>query len=178
MSRWDLPQWTEAWLWTRVAPEPNCGCWLWLGNSATGIYGTISIKGKCRLAHRAFYERFAGPITTGMQVLHRCDVPRCVNPDHLFLGTNLDNIRDRMAKGRKRTGHKIRKHHGPVTLPRGDRNPMAKLTETEVFEIRAACASGEAHPSVARRFGVSSSLVSMIKTRKIWAHLPEAPDGH
>lgn len=92
-------------------PEPNSGCWLWTGGSLGSMgYGAFSPAGatfKVRgvvYAHRFAYEHFVGPVPAGLCVLHRCDTPPCVNPDHLFLGTQLENVRDMMAKGRDRFG--------------------------------------------------------------------------
>ena len=79
--------------WDGCIPEPNTGCWLWLGFISPDGYGT-------RLAHRRAWELARGPIPDGMLVCHRCDVRHCVNPDHLFLGTHLDNMRDMIRKGR------------------------------------------------------------------------------
>src|ERR1700728_2715027 len=92
-------------------PEPNTGCWLWAGAVDSDGYGAICVgpdvkkeRGyatKIRKAHRISYELFRGPIPDGLGVLHRCDMPCCVNPDHFFLGTNTDNVRDMIAKGRQ-----------------------------------------------------------------------------
>lgn len=83
-------------------PEPNSGCWLWTANIGRNGYGQIQIKRRPVPAHRAAWELFKGPIPKGMHVCHRCDTPACVNPDHLFLGTMSDNIKDSYAKGRSK----------------------------------------------------------------------------
>lgn len=105
-------------------PEPNTGCWLWLLAVDKDGYGLGKFGGrKMRRAPRAVFEALRGP-TTGFQVLHRCDTPGCVNPDHLFLGTNQDNVNDKVRKGRQRVG--IGDRHGSKTQPwsraRGDRH--------------------------------------------------------
>lgn len=85
-----------------VEPEPNTGCWLWSGGESAHGYGCFSFgrAGRSKLAHRASYEMFIGEIPAGLHVCHSCDTPACVNPDHLWPGTDRDNVRDMMAKGR------------------------------------------------------------------------------
>jgi hypothetical protein len=88
-----------------VFPEPNSGCFLWVGAWGTKGYGQFHIGGRSGAAHKAHrvaWELANGPIPVGLQVLHKCDTPCCVNPDHLFLGSNLDNHRDKARKGRGR----------------------------------------------------------------------------
>lgn len=80
-------------------PEPNTGCLLWLAGSSRG-YGVLTINYKAKQAHRLAYELNHGPIPVGLFVCHRCDTPACCNPDHLFLGTQRDNVRDSVSKGR------------------------------------------------------------------------------
>lgn len=130
-------------------------CWWWTaGVNETG-YGRIQTKNGPSRAHRISYELHKGPIPQGMGVLHRCDQPGCVNPDHLFLGTPADNAADREAKGRNRP-------------PRGEGQRSAKLTENQVREIRAA--SGKQR-DIAKRFGVTQANVWAILARKTWAHI-------
>ena len=90
-----------------VSPEPNTGCWLWTGATVPFGYGRIN-GGRTGvgvlLAHRASWEIYRGPVPEELCVLHRCDIPQCVNPDHLFLGTHADNVADKIAKGRARFG--------------------------------------------------------------------------
>lgn len=81
--------------------EPNTGCWLW--TAAAGIYGRIGLGSRedgWEHAHRVSWMLYRGPIPEGMHILHRCDIPLCVNPNHLFLGTHGDNMRDAVRKGR------------------------------------------------------------------------------
>lgn len=81
------------------------GCWLWKGTRNMKGYGTIKKDRKTYRAHRVSWELHNGPIPEGKQVLHKCDMRSCVNPDHLYLGTNIENVRDKMVRGRHRTMH-------------------------------------------------------------------------
>jgi hypothetical protein len=83
-----------------VPADPNTGCWNWTKHLSGGGYGAFKIEGIMRPAHRVSYELFWGEIPDGLQVCHRCDNKRCINPDHLFLGTQKDNIADCIKKGR------------------------------------------------------------------------------
>jgi hypothetical protein len=98
------------------------GCWTWSGVRDRDGYGKLRDAGKRLRAHRVSYTLHVGPIPDGMFVLHRCDSPPCVNPAHLFLGTNLDNIADRHAKARDAKGLSSGRHTKPERTARGDRN--------------------------------------------------------
>jgi hypothetical protein len=92
----------------RSIPEPNTGCWFWLGEVHTDGYGRINIQDKNYRVHRIAYAVHKGPIPRDLNVLHRCDAPLCVNPAHLYLGTKKQNVDDMMARGR---AHLVR-HRG------------------------------------------------------------------
>lgn len=137
-------------------------CWLWTGARHTSGYGS-TYEGRHRIpAHRAAYTLAIGAIPKGMHVLHSCDVPLCCNPKHLWLGTHLDNMRDREAKGRN-VNH------------RGVAHGMAKLTEDAVRAIRAEyIPAGKpvgSRPWLAEKFGISTSTVDQILSRKTWRHV-------
>lgn len=83
----------------RVEMVPFSGCWYWAG-ATNGRYGKLKLAGRLEYAHRVSYQTHYGPVPEGLMVLHRCDEPLCVNPDHLFLGTQTENMRDCIAKGR------------------------------------------------------------------------------
>jgi len=143
-----------------LIPEPNSGCFLWLGPVDRNGYGIMWANGRSRSTHRIAYELRHGPIQGFWCVCHSCDVPCCCNPDHLFLGTYDDNNQDRVKKGR-----------GGAT--RGSGHYAAKLTEHQVREIRAAKGSQQ---SIADRYGVYQTLVSKIKRRVTWKHLEDFVD--
>ena len=91
-----------------VMPEPNSGCWLWMGSQAAHGYGMLSVNGKPCRAHRVSWEMYNGPIPDGLHILHKCDNPPCVNPSHLYAGTHKDNMRDRSERRRH---HEMKKTH-------------------------------------------------------------------
>ncbi len=140
------------------------GCWLWAGSHISDGYGSVSIGGKPTRAHRAFYSHFVGPIPDGMFVCHKCDVRPCVNPDHLFLGTNQDNVDDRERKGRNKLP------------PKGEQHNHAKLTESQVIEARFLWQSGRSQNSLAKQFGVCAKTMREAVTGKSWKSLPH-PQG-
>ena len=133
-----------------VLPEPNSGCWLWDGGAVTQGYGSFSVAGATKAAHRVSYELHCGPVPEGAMVLHSCDVRCCVNPAHLRVGTHGENMRDRNARGRASAG---------------ERNGRAKLTEAQARAIRTAPGTGR---EVAARFGVSRDTVVRVRTGKVW----------
>lgn len=131
-------------------------CWHWRGSVNRLGYGCFNFGGETK-AHRVSWMMSNGKIPVGAHVLHRCDNRQCVNPDHLFLGTHADNMRDREAKGRAN-------RHSTS----GEDNPMATLTWQQVQEIRGMVDSGERQVDVCRKFGVSPMTVSRIVRRETW----------
>lgn len=111
-------------------------CWVWLGCRNHRGYGLFGVNGKCRSAHRVAYEIAHGIIPDGLFVLHRCDNPACVRPDHLWLGTHADNMNDRNVKGRTAKGERHAARIHPERMPRGEKHYLAKLTDTQVRFIR------------------------------------------
>ena len=141
------------------------GCWLWQATLNENGYGVFYFQGRTGLAHRAAWAMLRGPIPSGLVVLHGCDTPSCVNPDHLRLGTVLDNIRDMDAKGR-------RVNVGvPPTPLRGEANPNARLTLSQVRDIRALFRLGSSKRSLSMRFGVSRPVIAGIIEGRSWREL-------
>lgn len=131
----------------------EAGCWLWTGYPQAEGYGKMRLEGRLQWAHRAAWRLFVGPVPTGLDVLHHCDNPPCVNPAHLFIGTHRDNMADARQKGR---------------FPRGSAHWRARLTEDDVKVIRA---SSESHRVLAARYGVSDATIGRVRSRRNWAHV-------
>lgn len=110
-----------------------------------------------------------------MDVLHTCDNPTCVNPAHLFLGTNADNVADRIAKGRTRhaTGHKHGRHTQPHRTARGERHGYSKLNAGIVAVIRQMAHDGVTQAAIATRYGIHQTTVSHVVLSKTWAHIKD-----
>lgn len=149
--------------WEKV--QKGEGCWLWTGCLDRRGYGQIARGGKHgghMKAHRAAFTLTNGPIPGGGHILHRCDNPACVRPDHLFLGTHADNMQDMWAKGRGRCDAAGR---------RGSMNGNHRLTETQASEIQRRHRRGEPSRKLGAEFGVSKTLVLMISKGTDWQHL-------
>jgi hypothetical protein len=130
------------------------GCWIWTGAHDRGGYGWFKDH-KSRRAHRVSWELFNGPIPEGLFVCHICDVRDCVNPDHLFLGTNSDNMRDMRRKGR-----------GPDFS--GEGSGTAKLTTSQVVELRRLRETGLTYRELSKIFGIGKSQAIRIVARDNW----------
>ena len=146
--------------WDRVIPEPNSGCWLWTAALDTDGYGAIhrGKSGHTVKAHHVAWELYRGLRPWGVWVLHTCDTPSCVNPDHLYLGTPAQNSADRSRRGRAKGG-------------RGSRHRLAKLHEKDIPEIRRLLREGVLQTEIGRRYNVTNGTISRISTGLIWRHV-------
>ena len=176
-----------------IAPHVDSPCWLWQRSKNEWGYGAIMFRNKARLVHRAMYESLVGPVG-GLFVLHKCDAPACCRPDHLFIGTNDDNMKDMVAKRRhgchvdpsyipRGDDHWSRRK--PELMARGDRNgsrtkpesrrrgeqASKKLTNQKVMEMLALRKTGLKLWQLSERFGVRESTVSRILNGVRWSHL-------
>ena len=140
--------------------KPELGpCWVWTASTSAG-YGRFWVTGRgLRGSHTVSWVLAHGQIPSGMDICHRCDNPPCVRPEHLFLGTRSENMRDMGRKGRGGGGAK------------GERNRNARLTETQVIEIRTRFAAGELGYVLAAEFGVGYRKLSRIVCGHAWGHV-------
>ena len=153
-GKWARPTLAER-LERNIEYDTNGGCWLWSRSTFHGGYGQIRRNGTKIGEHasRLSWEQYRGPVPKGLLVLHRCDVPACINPEHLFLGTHEINMADMVEKGR---------------ALRGTRNPKAKLTENLVREIRQRVAAGACQSDIARELNISpQNVCAMVKGRPL-----------
>lgn len=137
------------------------GCKEWTAYTDVYGYGVFKTGGKVRKAHRLSWEAFVGKIPDGMCVLHKCDNRKCINPDHLFLGTFSDNVKDMMKKGRHRAG---------IAPQIGQKNGMSKITEIQAKEIISLIGK-MSQDEIAKKFKITRGQVVKISTSKAWAHL-------
>ena len=137
-------------------PHMDTPCWVWTAYIIKSGYGILNAEGEKLRAHCFSYERHYGVSVGKMHVLHRCDNPPCVRPDHLFLGTHQDNMADKQSKGRQ---------------PRGEKSGQAKLTARDVLGIRQMLAGGASQHATAEEYGVSRSCVLAIHLGNNWSWL-------
>lgn len=179
--------------------RPELGpCWVWTGGLITDGYGAFWINGHQRRAPRVSYQMANGAIPVGLWVLHRCDHPKCVRPEHLFVGTAAVNTADMTSKGRKAHGpdmQRERRHatgerngarthperlkrgadHYAVAAPekvlRGERHGRALLTNARAFELKRRAMAGERKVALSAEFGVSVAAIYDMCSGKTWKHI-------
>jgi hypothetical protein len=180
----------KARFWAKV--NKTDGCWGWTGASDCRGYGSIRIGGRYEPqvgAHRLSWVIHRGEISEGLFVLHRCDNPNCVRPDHLFLGTHQDNMNDMAEKKRAASGETHGSRTCPGRLPSGDShwthahpesrlfgesNGIAKLTENQVREIRSKYSFRKyTTKMLALEYGVGETTIKLIRYGKAWRHVSE-----
>lgn len=138
-------------------PEPFSGCLLWAGAAARRGYGVLNLRGSLHSAHRLSYEEYIGPIPAGFFCLHKCDTPACINPNHLYLGTHKDNMKDMKSKHRSNAGEKCSNH---------------VLTNEQIEEIRSLYRYGvNGYKKLGKQFGVDWSAIYKVVKRKRWKHI-------
>ena len=143
----------------KFIPEPNSGCWLWFGALHNKLgYGSFRYLGNTVKAHRASWLIYNGKIEENKCVLHKCDNPFCVNPKHLFIGTQQDNISDMKAKGRAK---------GVV----GSRHHNSKINEEQVIQIRNLSKNGVKFKELLTMFDIKKSMLSYVLNRTFWKHV-------
>lgn len=128
------------------------GCWEWQAAMGNQGYGHFWFRGRPRPSSQVSYILYKGDIEQGMHVLHRCDNRKCVNPDHLFLGTPRENIDDMLSKGRQAKGEAL---------------GTAKLTESQARAIRS---DPRSQRKIGAEYGISHTVVGQIKSGQLWSH--------
>lgn len=159
-----MSKFTKDWVlerfFNKVLIAPFNECWIWLGATSAGAsgfkYGCFWTGTKRMLAHRFSFEQFDRKLMSGERVLHRCDNPLCVNPAHLKAGTNADNVKDKISKGRQARGEKMNR---------------GKTTSDDVLELRRMHAAGLSQSAIGRLFKLSSGTISKIINKELWKHI-------
>lgn len=146
-------------------------CWAWTGKTDKDGYGVFYFAGGDYRAHRVAYEAAFDTAPGNLCVCHRCDNPRCVNPDHLFLATSEENTADRHAKRRDAAGDRSGARLYPERVARGEQHGAARLTEQDVLDIRTAVDGGASYAALGRKYGVTWSTVKFVHTRRTWRHV-------
>lgn len=153
----------EQRFWEKVDKRSNDECWNWLASTNTDGYGHLNINNKTRPAHRLIWEWYYGKIIKPMQVLHKCDNRKCVNPNHLFLGTQQDNIQDMINKNRQKCFDYDQ---------RGENHSHNKLTNVDIINIRKQYKNGNiTQRELAKKYNVGQSQINRIINKKNWGHI-------
>lgn len=151
MARWPLNQVDR--FWSQVKKAEGDGCWEWVGAVGSAGYGRVHFDGRLQQAQRVAWELTNGPIPGGLWALHKCDNPKCIRPDHLFLGTCQDNWDD--CRRKKRQAY-------------GERNGCSKLTTEQALAIKS---DPRRHRIIAKAYGIDQSSVTKLKRGQRWIYL-------
>lgn len=159
----------RARFWSKVKKTPSC--WLWTGSTASQGYGRFQLRGRYPGAHRVAWALQHGKFSV-LYICHHCDVRACVRIDHLFEGSQRDNILDAARKGRLATGIRQGTHTHPECRKRGTLNGHAKLTDQAVRDIRNRYATKTiTQTALAREYQISQAVVSKVILRQTWSHI-------
>ena len=174
----------EERFWDKVQVGSPSECWVWCGSRSGGRYGKFYFEGKLVQAHRYSYMLHYGEILPGLVVCHKCDNEGCVNPYHLFVGTQKDNVQDMFKKGRD--NYARGSNHGSKTHPeccrhradnfgcrKGEKNGRSVLTKHAVLQIRSLAECGVSRRKIARMFGVGKTTVDNVVHRRTWADVEQ-----
>lgn len=142
----------------KISSNEQNNCWEWQGQITKIGYGSLRWEGKMQLAHRVFYKVYVGAIIEKKQINHSCHNRKCVNPDHLYLGDQFDNMKDMKKAGRD-------------NYPKGSKHFKAKLTEEQVLLIRKRIDQGETAASVSKNLKIARSTIYNIKAKNTWRHV-------
>jgi hypothetical protein len=146
--------------WSKVNIPDLFLCWEWLGYRDHNGYGELGVNGRTTSAHRLSYTLNIEAIPDGLFVLHKCNNPACVNPYHLYLGSQQDNMNDMVRASRQTIG---------------ENHPNAKLTETQVIEIIKLLKTNIKHKVIAEIYSTSEANISLINSGRLWKHLSRLP---
>ena len=146
----DSPKTIQEHIERRTMTVPESGCWLWTGGANDNLYGGFTVEGVKYYAHRASFELYNGPIPEGYEVCHSCDIPLCVNPSHLFLGTHKDNMSDSARKGRAKQPKWKSDHTAPRSI----------LTEEQVRMIRN---DPRGNAELSRATGIPAHVIQRVR---------------
>ena len=155
--------------------DPETGCWVWQRYVSSNGYGRMRIGDRLHSAHRVFYSRARGPIPEGLQLDHICRNRKCVNPDHLFLGTVKDNSDDMIAKERaawqKDHSAHVRAYKAATIRRNPNGSANSRLTTAQVVEIKKRLAAGEKQSAISADYGVCKTAITHINTGRRWGHV-------
>lgn len=153
--------------------DEETGCWLWTGSISNGGYGVTKWKGRTKSVHRIVHRIWNGDIPEGYVIKHSCDVRHCINPAHLSMGTQRENLEEMWARGRANpaTGERNGRHTKPECTARGERKGNNKLVEADVLAIRASVSEGMSHREVASKYDVGHTIIGKIARGEDWPHV-------